>query len=162
LLSITSHFKTIFLELLFIAARHWIRLHAETRAAEGRLDREQNRQTDCFLCPFCGIDGTHAASGNVVCGKCRVSFEIDERGERLFVDLLSAKTSCARYQTLPGGDFRLLFLKKTSPLDPRQGQVGMRTSTANGDTQDGLLDLSLTYKGQILYIPAHRTRDLAT
>ena len=50
---------------------------------------KQDPQSYTFKCPFCGYGSILAKPGKTVCQKCRILFEIDDRGECVFIDPLT-------------------------------------------------------------------------
>ena len=46
----------------------------------------KNKALENIRCPFCGYQGIETQPGKTVCPECDTAFEIDDRGECVFVD----------------------------------------------------------------------------
>ena len=45
-----------------------------------------DNEWEIIPCPFCGYQGIETKPGKSVCSECDTAFEIDDRGECVFVD----------------------------------------------------------------------------
>lgn len=52
---------------------------------------KEGQGSDSFKCPFCGTGDITAVPGKTFCQRCGAQFEIDDRGESVFVDPLTPK-----------------------------------------------------------------------
>jgi hypothetical protein len=73
--------------------------------------------SDSVKCPFCGYERIPSVSGKTICQKCGASFEIDGRGERVFVDPLNGRlplegTFCPVCGLIQGGEAENCLLCK--------------------------------------------------
>jgi DNA-directed RNA polymerase subunit RPC12/RpoP len=52
------------------------------------LDKKKvdDKEFEIIRCPFCGYQGIETQPGKSVCTECGTAFEIDDRGECVFVD----------------------------------------------------------------------------
>ena len=70
----------------------------------------ETEEYEIIRCPFCGYQGIKAEPGKSVCPECETVFEIDDRGECVFVDLNYPRlpmegTICQRCGPIQGEEF---------------------------------------------------------
>ena len=76
-------------------------------------------ERDTIRCPFCHYQEIEVNPGNTVCPKCEVAFEIDDRGECVFVDTNNPRLPiegiiCSRCGLVQGEDIEHCIFCKTS------------------------------------------------
>jgi hypothetical protein len=55
----------------------------------------KDKELELIRCPFCGYQGIETKPGKLVCPECDAEFEIDDRGECIFVDPDSPRSPIA-------------------------------------------------------------------